>query len=152
MVCFFVPWRIKSWKSTYNRFNFKDSVVVSQVKRISPLHASMHIRLRKENAINFCRLLVGQAASISSLCTSFSSVWFSSKLFFNSLSFVGRREPIRGRLGAGLMVAFGAYGRSIAIFFSGPAGWWVLYLFFYAAHRWRWSQAKRCDEFWEPIS
>lgn len=65
---FSVPWRIKSWKSTYNRFNFKDSVVVSQVKRISPLHASMHRRPRAENTNYFCLLPVGQAAPMTSLC------------------------------------------------------------------------------------
>ena len=68
MILFFVLWRIKSWKSTYNRFNFKDSVVISQVKRISPLHASMHRRPRAENTNYFCLLPVGQAAPMTSLC------------------------------------------------------------------------------------
>ena len=76
MIRFFVPWRIKSWKSTYN---FKDSVVVSQAKRIRPLYASMHIWSRAENTNYFCGLQVGQAAPMTSLCPPVSFLQFSAK-------------------------------------------------------------------------
>ena len=83
----------------------------------------MHVSLDQRTPYGFSRLPVGKAVFLSNLYPLFSFLWFSSRFPWSSLSFVGCRESIDGRLWAGLLVAFAARGlRSISIFLSRTAG------------------------------
>ena len=90
------------------------ALVTPPLELVSPLCASIHIRPWPENAIDFCRLLFSQAASMSSPpCPTF--------LF--PLSFLGVasfslavRSPSEATLGwAGLMVVFRAIGHTLGM-------------------------------------
>lgn len=83
----------------------------------------MHVSLDQRTPYGFSRLPVGKAVFLSNLYPLFSFLWFSSRFPWSSLSFVGCRESIDGRLWVGLLVAFAARGlRSISIFLSRTAG------------------------------
>ena len=102
-MCTFISlwWR---WNPFLSKVSFR--------QLIYSLNASMHLRPRAENAINFCRLR--QGALVSSPCASFPFLRLSFKFLWGGL-----RESIGGmHLWAGLRMAFGEYGQSIFIFFQ----------------------------------
>ena len=86
--------------------HFKSTVCAHQKALFSPLGASMHMGLRPEDSIDFCRLSIGQAFHMpASVLISLSSVLLQVSL--GGLSFVRRRDSVGRRLWAGLMMAFG---------------------------------------------
>ena len=81
--------------------HLKSTACAYQKVLFSPPGASMHMGLRPEDSIDFCRLPIGPASVLISLSTVLLQV------SVGGLSFVGRRDSFRRRLWAGLMMAFG---------------------------------------------
>ena len=86
--------------------HLKSTTCAYQKVLFSPPGASMHMGLRPEDSIDFCRLPIGQASHVSSLCPHFPFYGFL-QVSLGGLSFVGRRDSVGRRLWAGLMMAFG---------------------------------------------
>lgn len=86
--------------------HLKSTACAYQKVFCSPPGASMHMGLRPEDSIDFCRLPIGQASPVSSLCPHFPFYGFL-QVSMGGLSFVGRRDSVGRRLWAGLMMAFG---------------------------------------------